>query len=543
MQKEVSKIKYFLYARKSSESEDKQMASIDAQINELTRYAEERGLEILDVLSESKSAKAPGRPIFTKMIERINKGEANGILCWKLNRLARNPIDGGTISWLLQQGIIQHVQAFGSSYYPQDNVIMMAVELGMANQYVRDLMVDTKRGLKAKAERGWYPAYATLGYIHNPLKKKGEKEILEDSERFNLVRKTFDLMLTGQYTPPKILEIATDEWNLRNRKGQRIGRSTMYRIFSDPFYYGEFEYPKGSGLWHKGNHKPMITREEYDRIQVLLGRRGNTRPKIYDFLYRGQMHCGECGALITAEHKVKRQKNGVVRFYTFYHCTKRKNPNCTQGSIEEKEVERQVMEILGSLEIPPEFHEWAMDVLKTRTEQEAKDRNRIFANQRSGYDKALQMVDNLIRLRASNEINESEFARLKAEAIHEKERWDELLKDSHKQVDNWIQTADAYFEFAEKARFMFENGAPERRKGIFASLGSNLLLKDRKINVSLHEPLMFIQKIAPEAKMIAERFEPQENVIDKKKIGHLYAQSPMMLPLYDEIRTYFIKDS
>ena len=68
MQKEVSKIKYFLYARKSSESEDKQMASIDAQINELTRYAEERGLEILDVLSESKSAKAPGRPIFTKMI-------------------------------------------------------------------------------------------------------------------------------------------------------------------------------------------------------------------------------------------------------------------------------------------------------------------------------------------------------------------------------------------------------------------------------------------------------------------------------------------
>src|SRR3989344_4766823 len=109
MNKENEKIKYFVYARKSSESEDRQMASIDDQINELKKIAEENDLNVIDILSESKSAKNPaGRAVFNQMLERIHRGEAQGIICWKLNRLARNPIDGGQISWMVQQGAIQH---------------------------------------------------------------------------------------------------------------------------------------------------------------------------------------------------------------------------------------------------------------------------------------------------------------------------------------------------------------------------------------------------------------------------------------------------
>ena len=99
-----NKIKYFLYARKSSESEDRQVASIQSQIDVLKDVAKREDLEIIDVLFESKSAKAPGRPVFNQMINRINKGEAEGIICWKLDRLARNPVDGGSISWMLQGG-------------------------------------------------------------------------------------------------------------------------------------------------------------------------------------------------------------------------------------------------------------------------------------------------------------------------------------------------------------------------------------------------------------------------------------------------------
>ena len=78
------------------------------------------------------------------MLQKIHSGEVNAILCWKLNRLARNPVDGGQISWMLQNNIIEHIQCFGRDYKPTDNVLMMQVEFGMANQYVKELSVDVK---------------------------------------------------------------------------------------------------------------------------------------------------------------------------------------------------------------------------------------------------------------------------------------------------------------------------------------------------------------------------------------------------------------
>jgi DNA invertase Pin-like site-specific DNA recombinase len=206
-----NKVKYFLYARKSSETEDRQVASIDSQLKVLKELAQERGLEISDVLTESKSAKAPGRPVFNKMIARVHAGEAQGILCWKLDRLFRNPIDFGSISWMLQQGIIKHIQCSDRSYYPEDNVLLMSVEQGMANQFIRDLSKNTQRGLKAKAERGWYPAQPPLGYLHNPLKRKGDKEMVKDPVTFDATRKMFDLMLTGAYLPSQLVRLVDSE--------------------------------------------------------------------------------------------------------------------------------------------------------------------------------------------------------------------------------------------------------------------------------------------------------------------------------------------
>ena len=135
-------LKYLIYARKSSEAEDRQVASIDSQISVLTDIAKQEGLEIIDTLCESQSAKAPGRPLFSKMLEMIYKGQAQGIICWKLDRLARNPVDGGQINWMLQQGVIRHIKTHDRSYYPTDNVLMMSVEFGMANQFIRDLTVN-----------------------------------------------------------------------------------------------------------------------------------------------------------------------------------------------------------------------------------------------------------------------------------------------------------------------------------------------------------------------------------------------------------------
>jgi site-specific DNA recombinase len=528
--KQETGLKYFLYARKSSETEDRQVASIESQIEELKKIAKENDLEIIDTLSESMSAKAPGRPVFNKMMERIEKGEADGILCWKLNRLARNPIDGGRVSWLVQQATIKHIQTFGRSYFPTDNVIVMAVELGMANQFIRDLSTDTKRGLKTKAERGWYPANARIGYTHNPFKKKGDKEIIKDPERFDLVRKMFDLMLTGNYPPLKILDIANSEWHLKSQTGKKISRNTIYRILSDPFYYGEFEYPKGSGEWHIGKHTPMITREEYEKIQALLDKKGATiRPQKHVFSYTGLIRCGECESMITAEKRIKKQKNGNVHIYIYYHCTKKKNSKCSQGHIRLDKLEEQIKKTLQDIEIPQDFSEWALDSLKEENEKNSTSIKNIVANQQREYNECISEIDGLIGMRARKEIDQESFTRKMGPLTVERKRLEGLMKDSNTRIDDWISKAEEMISFAETSCEAFNTNDLEKKRIILLNLGSNLSLKDGELHVSAEKPLLGLKEVVPEINVIKSRFEPANIALDKKKLRALYSQNPVML--------------
>jgi site-specific DNA recombinase len=531
------KLRYFIYARKSSESEDRQMASIDSQIDELKKLAKESDLNVVRIFSESKSAKAPGREVFADMIQRIKKGEADGIICWKLNRLARNPIDGGEVSWMLQQSIVKHIFTYGRSYYSTDNVIVMAVELGMANQFVRDLSVDAKRGLRSKAERGWYPSFSTLGYIHNPLKKKGDKEINKDGERFNLVRKMFDLMLSGSYSTPKIWEIATKEWGLRNKQGGKIAKSTVYRILTDPFYYGEFEYPKGTGNWYVGKHEPMITKDEYDRIQELLGTDGRPRPKTHAFAFTGMIRCGECGCLITAEDKVKRQKNGNVHNYTYYHCTKKKEVSCSQKTIRDSKLEEQIAEELLTITIPPEFREWALQAIQEENRREFTDKKSLIESQQKAYNACMEEFDGLITMRAKDQIDDEAFLRRKTPLEQEKKRLKKLLEESDKAIDDWLEKAEVLFGFAETASWRFKTGQLQDKKEVLAYLGSNLLLTDRKLLITKKNELLAIKEMAKEEKAIRARLEPLGFGSDKTKLWAEYARTKPLLPLVNKLRT------
>jgi site-specific DNA recombinase len=522
------KIKYLLYARKSSESEDRQVASIKSQIDVLTEMAKKEGLKILGIISEAKSAKAPGRSEFNEMLARIHKGEAQGIICWKLDRLARNPVDGGSINWMLQEGVIKHIKTHERSYYPTDNVLMMSVEFGMANQFIRDLSQNTKRGLKTKAERGWYPTYATLGYIHNPLKRKGEKEIIKDPERFDLTKKMWGLMLTGNYLPPRIWEIATNKWGLRNRKGGKISKSTIYRIFNDPFYYGEFEYQKNSGNWSQGEHDPMITREDFEKVQMLLGRKEKARLRKHRFAFTGLIRCGECGAMITAENRVRTQKNGNVHYYTYYHCTKRKGL-CQQKHIRQEELKKQILAILNKIEIPPEFHDWAMEELQLEAGKEIKDRNKILTTQQKAYNECLKEIDGVISMRAKGELDEETYKTKMDNLREEKVRFQELLKDTDNRVNKWMKKAEAIFAFARDARKEFETGGLEKQKQILSSLGSNLLLKDQKLQILIQKPLLLIGEVAPEARAIKNKVRTSKNSQNKRTLAEFYAQSPTLL--------------
>ena len=216
-------IKYFVYARKSSESEDRQVQSIDDQINRLKELAQNLGLVIKHIYIEAKSAKTPNnRPIFDEMMQRIEKGDARGILCWQINRLSRNPVDSGRISWLLQRRILASIQTIDRQYLPDDNVLLFNVESGSANQFILDLSKNVKRGIQSKLEKGWRPGMAPIGYIND----LATHTIIKDDERFNLIRRAWDYMLTGNYTVPQVADKLNNEWGFLSIKRKKRLRKT-----------------------------------------------------------------------------------------------------------------------------------------------------------------------------------------------------------------------------------------------------------------------------------------------------------------------------
>ena len=519
------KIKYFLYARKSSESEDRQVASIESQINELTKVAKKENLRITEILQESQSAKAPGRPVFNSMIERIKKGDAAGIICWKLDRLTRNPIDSGTLQWLLQGSIIQGIQTYERSYDPADNVLMMNFEMGMANQFIRDLSVNTTRGLRSKAEKGWLPGVAPLGYLNNKFKIKGEKDIIPDPERFPLVRKLWDKFLTGNYSVAQVGEYAEKELGLiSKRKPKCIVKSKFYTMFTNPFYYGEFKY---GGVLYKGNHKPMITEEEFNRAQVILGNRNKAHAP-HKFAFTGMIRCGECGSAITAEDKIKRQKNGNVHFYTFYRCTKRKRSDCSQKYLRKEEMETQIMDILERIEIPPEFSQWAIAQLKKEADKEVGSRKSILTVQRKNYDDCLNKLDRLLEMRINEELTPEEFAEKKTGLNREKSRLLALVNESDSNADDWLEKAEKLFDFAASARQKFINGSLDDKKEILAALGSNLTLKDQTLSISIQKPLVLMEKAAKEITTIYKAFEPLKISQFEANFDKVFAKNPLL---------------
>lgn len=503
------KNRYFLYARKSTESEDRQAASIPAQIEVMSDVAKEMGLNIVDTLSESASGFHIGRKIFNQMLERIENGEADGILVWKLSRLSRNPEDAGKIMGMLQRKVIKHIRTSDRNWLPEDNVMMMYVEFGVTNQFSRDLSDDTTRGLIKKAERGWCPkASLPLGYMHSPFKKIGDKEILPDPERFDIVSKAIKKVATGEMRALEALEYANN-LGLRTKKGQEVSESVFYRILSNPFYYGKFEYPEKSGNWFDGKHEKAITEEEFSLIQRTRGKKDRPRPQKHLFPFTGMMKCGECGCSIVVDPKVKVQKNGNVHKYNYYRCTKAQG-NCSQSSIEKTELERQLKEILESIEIPDSIHEWAIKELAKDNQKEIEDREEIITMARTGYDDSLEKINNLVKGYYVDKKIPEEAYNTNLQALEkQKAKYKKILDGADERIDEWIAKTEKVFNFANTAKERFEHGDLSIKNSILFNLGVNVVIKDRKVSIDIDKPLRIIQKAKPQMKSILDSLEPQ----------------------------------
>jgi site-specific DNA recombinase len=482
--------RYFVYCRKSSEEEDRQILSIESQIGELKRLAEKEVLQVVAVLDESHSAKSPGRPVFNEMLDRIEQGEANGIIAWHPDRLARNALDGGRIIHLLDTGKIEDLRF---PTYTFENTsqgkFMLAIVFGQSKYQVDSLSENVRRGNRTKREKGWLPSYAPIGYL-NARNDVGDKIIVPDPERFPLIKRLWQLYLTGAYSVPQLCRIARDELALRTRRhkrsgGKPLGRTGVYKILKRPFYTGYIVY---KDQWHPGKHEPMITLEEYEGAQALLRKDTRIHPKRHLFPYAGLLTCGSCGGCVTAEE----HHNRYGYRYVYYHCTRknRKTATCSEKSIEEEELESQVLEFLDKIYLDHKELEEALSVVNRETEKQAN------AEVKQAVERALETcrksLDNLTRLRCEERITDDEFTRQRAGLTQEQER----LRDRLKQLEasSWIEPSRNLFFFSNRAKFWLLHGTSEEKRIILATIGSNLLLKDKELSIDAKKPFRILSE-------------------------------------------------
>lgn len=502
----------FMYCRRSSEGEDRQILSIPSQIKELKQIACRLDLKIIDTFQESKTAKEPGRGKFAEMMIRINNNEADGILCWKLDRLARNPVDGGAIIWAVKDKKIEIITPSQTYSHINDNDLLMYMEFGMAQKFIDDLGKNSQRGMKTKAEMGWYPAPAPLGYKNTPSRKKGFKIIIKDKNKFPIVRKMFDEILAGKQACLVYKEISNN-WKLSVRNGCVLAQSSFYRILNSSFYYGEYEWPKGSGIWHQGKHQPMITKEEFDLIQKMLGKRGKPIARKHVFDLTGLIACQKCGCAITASKKTKFYKRtNRTANYTYYHCTKknRKIP-CNAKPLKEKELFEQIHALLSKVQPDIEFIQWAKRWLAVLHGHESSTQENILKSQQEALQGIENRLNRLLDMRLNELLDDSTYKAKKKSLEAEKRDINRKINDTGGTLDNWRAKVESALDFAYACQKKFARGTRDDKQEVLFRIGENLLLNtDKTINFTLKNEYGVLADRQNWGKRYSGWLEPQE---------------------------------
>ena len=349
---EVVPMRYCLYARKSTESEEMQVLSIESQVKEMLALAEKEKLEIVDLKRESHSAKEAGaRPVFNEIVEEIKSGKYNGILTWAADRISRNAGDLGRIVDLMDQGLLKDIRTYGQRFGNNPNEKFLLMILGSQAKLENDnKRINVKRGLKARAEMGLFPGMAPCGYL-NDKRSDHRCEILVDPIRGSVMKQMFEKVGNERWSGRKVYQWLKFEMRFTAKSGKALSLSNVYNLLRNPIYFGIFEYPRGSGNWYTGKHKALIPRELFQAVQEKLAEDNRPKKKFQDFTFTKLMVCGVCGSGITAQEKQKGLADGGVNTYVYYSCCKSKDRACKNPYLREDRLIEQLLALLEHVSI------------------------------------------------------------------------------------------------------------------------------------------------------------------------------------------------
>src|SRR3990167_6470760 len=422
-------MKYFLYARKSTEDEERQVMSIEAQLAELAEFAKRENLEVVEKFIESKSAKKPGRQIFNEMMSKVQEiREPVGLLAWHPDRLARNSVDGGLIIYSIDIGKIASLRfpTFWFEPTPQ-GLFMLQVAFGQSKYYSDNLSENVKRGIRQKLRRGQYPGLAPFGYVNNPKTRNIEPDLFKSK----LVKIAFEEFATGKHTY-KSLGRRLEFLGVVGKLGKPLCKAVIHRLLNNKIYLGIIER---GGECYEGNFPPIVSRAAFTAVQEVInnGQMIRVKKKKHGFPFLGLLKCGECGGAITAQLA---KGNGGI--YTYYRRTK-KLGKCGQKYIGEKKLIDQLTERLEKVALNDGWKEKMLAKVKV-WESEQKDDNKSFAqNLEEKVRDTEQKLDKLVNAYLDDTIEKDIYLTKKNELVQTKTDLSEKKSDFGRKGNNWLE--------------------------------------------------------------------------------------------------------
>ena len=347
----LEKVRYCLYARKSSESEERQVLSVDSQVKEMLELAAREELDVVEIRRESHSAKAQGgRKVFNELLNDIRIGKFSGLLTWAPDRLSRNAGDLGAIVDLMDQKKLHDIRTFGQRFTNSPSEKFLLMILGSQAKLENDNRgVNVKRGLRTRVEMGLWPGLAPLGYL-NQYKMDQKCRILVDPQRAPVIKQMFEKVAFEQKSGREIYNWLKHDINFYTRGNKPLTLAGVYRILCNSFYYGMFEHPRKSGKWYQGKHNPIITKDLFDKVQAQLKRNQIVREN-REFSFTKLFMCGYCGSGISGTEKHKHLKDGTPVKYIYYGCTRAKDRFCKNTYVTEDILIEELTSIIDQVDI------------------------------------------------------------------------------------------------------------------------------------------------------------------------------------------------
>ena len=456
-------MKYFIYARKSTDDEERQILSIQAQLDELRMLATKDGLQVVHEYIEAQTAKEPGRPVFNEMLAAMERGEAQGILAWHPDRLARNSVDGGRIVYALDTGKVSALKfpTFWFENTPQGK-FMLSIAFGQSKYYVDNLSENIRRGLRKKLREGIYPNMPPPGYRND----KQTRAIVIDEARALFIRKMFEAYATGAYTYASLAKTVTS-WGFLGVRNKPMAASKVRDILTNPFYIGLFRF---SGEIYEGKHPPLIPRDLFEQVQKGLKRNGRGRyVKHSRFPFRGLIVCHECGCAITSD---------VQGGHPYYRCGKRRGP-CDLKTIREEALTQLLRASIRRVSISDEAAALMLAEVDRWIMADQAAQAGLVERQKSDLARITARLERLLQAFIDGDIERGDFTAMKEKLTLEKSALADSIAHYGEQVGGRFKSLVDFITASRQAKYDAQTENLDELRNWHKKVGSKLIFSSR----------------------------------------------------------------